>query len=489
MALSFGCFVIDSKHFSKIVFILSCVLLFVRLLFILNTYLVDDEAYYAMYARHLSWGYIDHGPVVAFVIWIFTQFSESSFTVRLGSVLLMTLLPYLLYIYVRKYINTTSALVVSLLVSANLLFHTNSIIITPDVPLAFFSITSILFYYIAYFKNENFIYLGGMMLGLAILSKVSALFPAIGIVLFPIIIKEKRYWLKNIHYYGSFLLSFALFIPFVVWNFQNDMAFVRYQGSHIAQRGGFNHFIELWLGVALLIGPLYFYYSILKPITNLKNWKILNNEKKYFTLVTVVPLFYFVAHSLFSRFELNWVAPVFFGGLFLLGVELDSLKKVSKAFAIQIIYSLALISLIMIQTFYPILPLKGKSDPTNRYFMYNNLIEDTKNLLIDNEDLNGLRIVSNEFQIPSMINFYLNPKMEAICLSIDYHETLYSFLYEQESLLGKDFIYIHDKEEFPEKIKPYFDSYELILGSEESRNNSSVASYTVWLVKNYAGKL
>lgn len=489
MALSFGCFVIDSKHFSKIVFILSCVLLFVRLLFILNTYLVDDEAYYAMYARHLSWGYIDHGPVVAFVIWIFTQFSESSFTVRLGSVLLMTLLPYLLYIYVRKYINTTSALVVSLLVSANLLFHTNSIIITPDVPLAFFSITSILFYYIAYFKNENFIYLGGMMLGLAILSKVSALFPAIGIVLFPIIIKEKRYWLKNIHYYGSFLLSFALFIPFVVWNFQNDMAFVRYQGSHIAQRGGFNHFIELWLGVALLIGPLYFYYSILKPITNLKNWKILNNEKKYFTLVTVVPLFYFVAHSLFSRFELNWVAPVFFGGLFLLGVELDSLKKVSKAFTIQIIYSLALISLIMIQTFYPILPLKGKSDPTNRYFMYNNLIEDTKNLLIDNEDLNGLRIVSNEFQIPSMINFYLNPKMEAICLSIDYHETLYSFLYEQESLLGKDFIYIHDKEKFPEKIKPYFDSYELILGSEESRNNSSVASYTVWLVKNYAGKL
>lgn len=143
----------------------------------------------------------------------------------------------------------------------------------------------------------------------------------------------------------------------------------------------------------------------------------------------------------------------------------------------------------MIQTFYPILPLKGKSDPTNRYFMYNNLIEDTKNLLIDNEDLNGLRIVSNEFQIPSMINFYLNPKMEAICLSIDYHETLYSFLYEQESLLGKDFIYIHDKEKFPEKIKPYFDSYELILGSEESRNNSSVASYTVWLVKNYAGKL
>ena len=91
MVQSFGCFVLDSKRFAKTVFLLSCALLLVRLLFILNTYLVDDEAYYAMYARHLSWGYIDHGPVVAFIIWIFTQFSESSFTVRLGSVLLMTL--------------------------------------------------------------------------------------------------------------------------------------------------------------------------------------------------------------------------------------------------------------------------------------------------------------------------------------------------------------------------------------------------------------
>ena len=285
------------------------------------------------------------------------------------------------------------------------------------------------------------------------------------------------------------LFCLIFFIPFVVWNFQNDMAFVRYQGAHIVQRGGFNHFIELWLGVALLIGPLYFYYSVFKPIANLKNWKQISDEKKYFTLVTAVPLCYFMIHSLFSRFELNWVAPVFFGGLFLLGLELDSIKKLKKGFRIQIIYSLVLISLIMAQSFYPILPLKGKSDPTNRYYMYSNLIDDTKKMLNEQPDLAKLRIVSNEFQIPSMINFYLNPTMEAICLSIDYHETLYSFLYDQNSIKGEDFIYIHDKDVFPEKLKPYFDNYELILKSEESRNNSSVATYTLWLVKNYAGKI
>jgi hypothetical protein len=143
----------------------------------------------------------------------------------------------------------------------------------------------------------------------------------------------------------------------------------------------------------------------------------------------------------------------------------------------------------MIQTFYPLLPLKGKSDPTNRYYMYTSLVKDVKTSIMDDLEMNKLRIVSNEFQIPSIINFYLNPQHEAICLSIDYHETLYSFHYDQHSLIGEDFIYIHDKKEFPEKIKPFFDSYEPIMISNHSRNNSTIASYSIWAVKNYKGKL
>ena len=83
--------------FSLSVIAISIILFFIRIIFISNTLLVDDEAYYAMYARHLSWGYIDHGPVVGFVIWIFTLFNESSFTVRLSSVSLMTLTSFLVY--------------------------------------------------------------------------------------------------------------------------------------------------------------------------------------------------------------------------------------------------------------------------------------------------------------------------------------------------------------------------------------------------------
>ena len=475
--------------FSLSVIAISIILFLIRIVFISNTLLVDDEAYYAMYARHLSWGYIDHGPVVGFVIWIFTLFNESSFTVRLGSVTLMTLTSFLVYYYGKYIVNNKIALAMSILISANLMFHTNSIIITPDAPLAFFTINAIMFYYLAFFKSVKYIYFGGLMLGFALLSKISALFPAAGIFIFPFIAKDMRSWTKNIHFYGSFLISFAVFLPFVIWNFQNDFAFVRYQGSHIMEGGSINDFIELWLGVALLIGPLFFFHSAIRPILNLFKWKSIKLEKKYFTLVTVVPLIYFILQSAFSRLELNWVAPIFSGGLFLFGLELKSIKKIPKGFKFQIGYSITLISLIMIQTFYPILPLKGKSDPTNRYYMYSNLITDTKKMFIENPDLSKFRIVSNEFQIPSIINFYLNPKDEAICLSINYHETLYSFLHDQNDIKGDSFIYIHDKKDFPVKLKPYFGSYKKILTSAEYRNNSSIASYSIWLVKNYKGKM
>ena len=178
--------------------LIGLLVILIRILFISCTMLVDDEAYYAMYARHLSWGYIDHGPVVAFIIWIFTLIQENSLTVRFGSVFLMSVLPTILYFFTKTYFNNKSALILATLVTANLMLHMNSIIITPDVPLAFFTFLAILFYYLAYFGDQKYFYAGGATLGLAVLSKVSALFPAIGIAIFPFINKEKRFILKNL---------------------------------------------------------------------------------------------------------------------------------------------------------------------------------------------------------------------------------------------------------------------------------------------------
>ena len=57
-----------NKLIDRIFIPLSLFLIILRLIFISNTVLINDEAYYAIYARHLAWGYVDHGPVVAYLI-------------------------------------------------------------------------------------------------------------------------------------------------------------------------------------------------------------------------------------------------------------------------------------------------------------------------------------------------------------------------------------------------------------------------------------
>ena len=475
------------KRLFNIFLIISIAVTLVKLFFILNTYLLADEAYYAMYARYLDWGYIDHGPVVAFLIKLFTLTSETAFTVRLGALICSIILLFALYYFGKIYFNKKTGIAFSLFLSSNVLFHTNSTVITPDVPLNFFLTLSVMAYFIAYHVNKKFIYLGAIFLGLAMLSKITALFTAIGIALYPILIPEKRYWLKEKSYYLSFILAVIIFMPFIIWNFQNDFAFIKYQGEHVTAGGNFSDFLGLWLPLIIIVGPIFYYFSIVSPFRNIINWTNASEPLKYFSIITVFPLCYFLIHSLLSRFELNWTAPVFIGGIFLIGIAFGSNNK-NKYFYTQIVYSLILIVVVNIQTFYTYLPISYKSDVTSRYHIYTDLLEKIPEIINKNPELQGLRITSNSYQIPSMVNFYLNPKIEATCLSIGYHNTLYSFIHNQDDLIGKDFLFIKPKYGRPDWMENNFESMEFIMNFEGQRESSPVSKFAIWHLKNYYGK-
>ena len=470
-------------------FIISGTLIALRLFFISNTLLIDDEAYYAMYARHLSWGYVDHGPVIAYLIRLFTIFGENSFTVRLGALTLLIMLTVFLYRFGKTYFNEATGIIMSLGVSANILFHTNAVVITPDVPLAFFTILAIIYYYKAYFIDAKYLSAAGVFLGLAVLSKVSALFPAVGIILFPFVIQDKRHFLSDIRFYGSLAAALLVFIPFIIWNLQNDLAFVRYQGSHITGSGSWSDFSGLWLGLLVTIGPVFFYYSVIKPFLLLKHLPSISPELTYFTIVTIVPATYFLVHSAFSRMEVNWPAPIFSGGLFLFGILLGENWPVHrKRFIFQVGFSLVLILIVTVQTFWPFLPVKGKVDVTNRYHIYNAFPVELKAYLQAHPEFQNKRLLANNYQIPSMINFYLNPRWEASALSINYHETLYSFLYQDGMFVGNDFLFLKRGKTFPKKFTPYFDDAILLQLFESKRLGQKVAGYSLWSVTNYRGK-
>ena len=483
----------DNRLFKSLK-IISVGLLFLRLGFISTTMVVDDEAYYYLYSRHLAWGYIDHGPLIAFIIKFFTIFfGENGFGIRVGSVMLLTSLSYFLYIFGRKYFNQTTGAIMSLTVLTNVLFHSNGVVMTPDAPLVFFSMLFIMFYYIAFFHNKSWFLPAGICLGFGLLSKISALFPALGILLFPVLMKPYRKILKQKYFYLSFILAFIILLPFILWNFQNDWTFVRYQGAHISKGGSIKTFLELWAGLGILLGPLLFAACLFLPFKVLINKRKPENKAEpahiYFALTAAIPLIYFLIHSLFSRFELNWPAPAFLGGILLFAIKMGKFPdKVSKIFTIHIIYSIFLVVLVTAQTFYPLLPLKGKSDITNRYHVFSSFPNELRNYLTAASKYKNHRIIANNYQIPSMVNLYIKPELEATCLSIGYHETLYSFLYPDEKLIGGHYLYLTKGENFPTNLNRYFDEILPLRQFKSMRKGKTIAKYSLWYVKNYRGK-
>ncbi len=474
-----------------ILILISTGLLALRFLFIIQTMTIDDEAYYMMYSRHLAWGYIDHGPVVALIIKFGTTlFGENGFGVRIGGLLLYIFMSIYLFRFGKSAFNKNTGLILSVTFWINILFHTNGIVITPDSPLAFFSLLTVCAYFKAYFKNPEYFYLAGLFLGLAFLSKISVLFIAVGIGLFPVICTQYRKHLKDHRFYLSFLIAFIVFSPFILWNVQNDWAFVRYQGSHISGKGSINTFIELWVGSALLLGPVLFYHTVILSWRNLysfiKGQTSGSSKELYFASVTAIPLIYFAIHSLFSRFELNWPAPVFYGGLFLFAIHIGkAVGKFRKRLIFQWGFSLSLIFLITFQTFFSILPLSRKSDITNRYFIYGGLLKNLEIYLKNNPELKEFRITANNYQIPSMINLYLKPEKEAVCLSIKYHKTLYSYLYPLDSLREDGLLFIGKRNSFPSILSPYWDKIRFLTSFRSERNGAIIQEYSLWKLSDF----
>ena len=466
--------------------ILHFILFLIRIYIISKTFIIDDEAYYHMYSKHLAWGYIDHGPIVTFLIKIFSIFSESGFSLRFGAVLSTCILSISMYFFGKFYFNQKTGMFLSLLISANLLFHINSTIITPDVPLSFCLILAIMGYYISYHYNEKLIYISGFFLGMAILSKITAVFTALAIATYPFIAKDLKHWIYKKEFHLSFLIAFIVFSPFIIWNINNDFAFIRYQGAHVTEGGDFEDFFELWLSLIILVGPLLYYYSVLYPLKKILSLKKLNENSTYFIYITAVPLIYFITHSIFSKFEINWPAPIFLSGLFIVGIKLGQIESFSKKILFQIGYSASLIIIITVQTFKPFLPTNSKSDVTNRYHVYKDLLIEIPKILRDSPELRGLRIASNNYQIPSIVNFYLEPHLEATCLSIGYHETLYSFIHDD--IIGEDFLFIKPKYGRPDWMESNFQSMSFIKEFTAIRDNNIIAKYSVWHLKNYLGK-
>jgi dolichol-phosphate mannosyltransferase len=193
--------------------------------------LSPQEAYYWNYAIHPALSYLDHPPMVAWVVRAGTLLlGKSEIGVRIGGLWLVVVSTWLVNALGRLWFSRRAGLWAALLFQVIPVYFIYGVLTTPDVPLMCFWLLTIYLLSIAVLKDRPSAWYGaGAALGFAMLSKYTALFLVPSALLFLIADHEHRKWLLRKEPYLAFFLSLIIFSPVILWNYQHQWASFAFQ--------------------------------------------------------------------------------------------------------------------------------------------------------------------------------------------------------------------------------------------------------------------
>ncbi len=183
------------------------------------TPLTFDEAYYWMWSKNLAGGYYDHPPAVAFVIRAGTMIAgDTELGVRLASILLA--LPMSFAVYRTAAIlfgGIRVAATATILLNVTMMAAVGTLIVTPDAPLLVASSFVLFFLAKVLETGRGAWWLAvGAAVGVALLSKYTALFFGLAILIWLVTVPKLRRWLISPWPYLGGLVALAAFTPVIL---------------------------------------------------------------------------------------------------------------------------------------------------------------------------------------------------------------------------------------------------------------------------------
>lgn len=298
-----------------IVAVAVLVLIAVRLVAAGLTELGADETYYWLWAQHLSWGYFDHPPMVAWWIAAGTAiFGDNPFGVRVVFVLSGIVTSLAVYGTARTLFDRPTALLGTLWINATLLVGVGAISATPDAP-------SVLFWELATWALARVVVTGngvwwlavGLFAGLGVTSKLTDLFLGLGLILLLVIRRDLRHWLASPWLWAGGIIAAAVAAPMIVWNAGHDWMTFASQFRRVGQ-GGFAplRLPEMIATQFALLNPVIGLFVGLAIVAWLRRLQGYPTPALGLLFWTVLPLVAYMAwHALRTQVPGNWLAPIF----------------------------------------------------------------------------------------------------------------------------------------------------------------------------------
>jgi 4-amino-4-deoxy-L-arabinose transferase-like glycosyltransferase len=274
-----------------------------------------DEAYYWIWAKNLAFGYYDHPPGVALVIRLGTMIAgDTEFGVRLVSILLALPMSYAVFRTAEiLFGGTRVAANATILLNVTLMAAVGTLIVTPDSPLlvassfVLFSLAKVLE------SGRGAWWLAvGVAVGLALLSKYTAMFFGPAIVIWLISVPKLRRWFFSPWLYLGGLAALAVFSPVILWNADHHwVSFIKQLGRSQIDHFRFSFIAELIPTQIAFATPLVFILGAMGLWALARRDDGAQASRALIGAMFWVITLYFLWHSMHARVEANWFAPVY----------------------------------------------------------------------------------------------------------------------------------------------------------------------------------
>jgi dolichol-phosphate mannosyltransferase len=292
-----------------------------RLIYLGQAELLPEEAYYWNYSQHLDIGYLDHPPMVAWLIWFGTTvFGQNEFGVRIGAFCCWIATSFFVYRLTYSLFDKLSALVSVLLVQVLPFFFSVGFLMTPDAPLVACWSGALYFASRALISERRAAWWGlGACIGFGMISKYSIGLLGPAILLFLLLDARSRRWLLRWEPYAAILVATLIFSPVIYWNFKHGWASFGFQSARRISAHSQFSLHELAASALVLLTPtgllaallILFRSEAIAPA----NDGTVKRRLLFVQVFTLVPLAVFVIFSLRHRVQLNWTGPLWAAAL------------------------------------------------------------------------------------------------------------------------------------------------------------------------------
>jgi dolichol-phosphate mannosyltransferase len=290
-----------------------------RLVYAGSVEMLPEETYYWNYSRHLDFGYLDHPPMVAWLIRAATAvFGQTEFGVRAGALLCGAITSIFVYKLTRNLFGAATALAALLLVQALPFFFLSGLLMTPDAPLAAAWAASLYFLERALIGNRfRAWWFAGLCLGLGMISKYTiALLGPVAAAFMVWDPQARRWWTRSEPYVGA-LLALAIFSPVIIWNAQHEWASFAFQTSRrLAETPQFA--LHRLIGsIIVLITPTGL-LAVIAALLGRQGGDETSDalrRRRLFSLAILVPVSVFALFSLRHEVKLDWTGAAWTAAL------------------------------------------------------------------------------------------------------------------------------------------------------------------------------